>query len=341
MEAARLSVIVPTRDTRELALRCLGSLASAMAGGVEVIVVDDGSGDFTAAAVRARFPAALVVRHEAARGFTASANEGLGRACGNIFLLLNSDTEVEPAATSALVDAFAADPRLGVASARLLDPDRTPQWSGGATPTLAWLFLLASGLPAALHRVPGYRRIRPPRSDRRGRLDWVSGAAMAIRRQAWEEVGPFDTRFRFFAQDLDFCARARDAGWRVRLVEDARVVHVGGATIGRLPGSTRDRSHPGLLWSDLLVWAEKSRGRRWALAAARCLLAGGRLRLLARAAVLPLLPSRRRAGWTRDSEAYRLALDEARRWRAERRAPHGYEAGPGGTGGCGGGAPPG
>lgn len=322
MEAARLSVIVPTRDTRELTRRCLATLEDAMAAGAEVVVVDDGSGDGTAGAVRARFPAVLVLRHEAAQGFTASATEGLLSAHGDVLLLLNSDTEVEPAALSVLVEAFAADPRLGVASPRLLDPDRTPQWSGGAAPTLAWLFLLASGLPAALHGVPGYRRVRALR-DSRGRLDWVAGAAMAIRRRTWEEVGPFDTRFRFFAQDLDFCLRARSAGWRVRLVEEAKVVHVGGATLGREPGSTRRGSHPGLLWTDLLLWAEKWRGPRWALAASRCLALGGHVRLLARAAVRPLLPSGRRVEWARDSEAFRLAVDEARRWRAGRRSQRG------------------
>jgi GT2 family glycosyltransferase len=191
--------------------------------------------------------------------------------------------------------------------------------------------------------VPGWERWRArPRGH--GRLDWVPGAALAMRRRAWDEVGPFDTRFRFYAQDLDFCTRAADAGWRVRLVEEAHVVHVGGATIGREPGATRSRSHPGLLWTDLLLWAEKTRGRAWASSAARCIALGARLRLLARAAVLPLLPSAEREEWRRDSGAFRQALDEVRRWQAARR-PQGYEAGPGGTGGCGtgngAGAPPG
>ncbi len=336
MKPDPFSVVVPTRDTRELTLRCLGRLADAMSAGVEVVLVDDGSGDGTVAAVRERFPPVLVLRHEVAQGFTASANEGLRSARGHVLLLLNSDTEVQPGALPALADAFAADPRLGVASPRLLDPSGALQWTGGAAPSLAWLFFLASGLPAALHRLAGYRRVRPLASDTRGRIDWVTGAAMAIRRRVWDEVGPLDARFRFFAQDLDFCLRARDAGWRVRLVEAARVVHVGGATIGTLPGSAR-RSHPGLLWTDLLLWAEKSRGRRWALAASRCLTAGGHARLIARATARPLVPSGRHADWSRDSAAFRRGLDEVRRWRAERRSQRGYEAGPGGTGAWGGG----
>jgi N-acetylglucosaminyl-diphospho-decaprenol L-rhamnosyltransferase len=323
MDAARLSVVVPTRDTRELTLRCLASLGKAMASGTEVVLVDDGSRDGTAGVVRDRFPTVLVLRHEAALGFTASANDGLRRAGGDVLLLLNSDTEADEQALPRLVDAFDADPRLGVASPRLLNADRSPQWSGGPAPTLSWLFLLASGLPAALDGVPGYRRVRPVRSETGGRLDWVTGAAMAVRRRTWDEVGPFDARFRFCAQDLDFCLRAGDAGWRVRLVREAQVVHLGGATIGHHPGSARGRSHPGLLWTDLLLWAEKRRGRRWALAASSCLALGGSMRLVARAAVRPLLPARRRAEWNRDSEAFRLALDEVRRWRCEPHPPGG------------------
>jgi hypothetical protein len=317
MSAPRLSVVVPTHDTRELTLRCLSSIATAIAHGVEVVLVDDGSRDDTARAVRDRFPAVSVLRHDAAEGFTASANDGLRVTHGDILLLLNSDTEVEEEALPRLADAFAADPRLGIASPRLLNPDRSPQWSGGAAPTLAWLFLLASGIPAALDAVPGYRRIRPVRSETPGLLDWVTGAAMAIRRETWDEVGPLDNRFRFYAQDLDFCLRAHDVGWQVRLVGESQVVHVGGATIGRRSGAARRGSHPGLLWTDLLRWAEKRHGRPWAMAAARRLALGGRLRLVARTGTGFLLPTRRRALWTQDTDAFRLALEELRRWRAE------------------------
>ncbi|HSD66307.1 MAG TPA: glycosyltransferase, partial [Vicinamibacteria bacterium] len=87
----RLSVVVPTHDTRELALRCLGTLGRAMAAGAEVVLVDDGSRDDTAAAVGDRFPAARVLRREVAAGFTVSANDGLQDARGDVLLLLNSD----------------------------------------------------------------------------------------------------------------------------------------------------------------------------------------------------------------------------------------------------------
>src|SRR4051794_21990628 len=91
-----LSIVVPTHDTRDLTLACLGSIFRSPVEGMEVILVDDASRDGTAEAVRERFPTVRVERHETAERFTRSANEGLTRAKGEILLLLNSDTEVEP-----------------------------------------------------------------------------------------------------------------------------------------------------------------------------------------------------------------------------------------------------
>src|SRR6185369_3384658 len=124
-------------------------------------------------------------------GFTRAANLGLARASGEILLLLNSDTEVDASGLAALSAAFAAEPRLGAAGADLYYPDGSPQWSGGRAPTLAWLFALASGAPALFRRLPFYRRLKPP-GARGGAVEWVTGAALAVRRAAWEQAGPLD-----------------------------------------------------------------------------------------------------------------------------------------------------
>src|SRR5437764_10842555 len=114
-----LSVVIPTHDTRELTLACLASLYRSAVPGMEVIVVDDASGDGTTEAVRERFPAAIVLRHEAAQRFTRAANAGLARAQGEILLLLNSDTEVEPGGLAELIAVFHREPELGIAGALL------------------------------------------------------------------------------------------------------------------------------------------------------------------------------------------------------------------------------
>jgi len=302
-----LSVVIPTHDTRELTLRCLGSLGAAR-DDVETIVVDDGSRDGTAEEVGRRHPAVRVLRNPSALGFTASVNRGLREARGALLFLLNSDTEVDGETLPRLEEAFEASPRLGAGGASLRYPDGRPQWSGGHAPTSAWLFALASGLPALLSRLPGYRRLHPLAAEARGEVDWVTGAAMAIRRTAWEEVGPFDEGFAFYCQDLDYCLRLRTAGWEVRLIPGMRVLHHAGATIGKTSGALKARQHPGLLWADLVRLARKHEGAEAARKTAATLRLGGRLRVLSRSAALPLVPAERRPAWREDTEAFRGAL---------------------------------
>jgi GT2 family glycosyltransferase len=249
----------------------------------------------------------VVLRNETPLRFTRSANLGLARARGEIFLLLNSDTEVEPGGLGRLLAVFAREPRLGIAGALLHYPDGSPQWSGGGAPSPAWFFALSSGLPSLFARLPLYRRLKPLDSPGPARVDWVTGAAMAFRRAVWDAVGPLDEGFRFYAQDLDFCLRARRAGWEAAVRPELRVLHHHGATIGAAPGARR-RQHPEMLWSDLLRWARKHHGRAWAARAEAALRAGGALRLGSRLLARPFLGAERRAEWREDDRALRAAF---------------------------------
>lgn len=308
MPAMGLSVIVPTRETRDVTLRCLSTVAEAGRAIVtEVVLIDDGSRDGTAEAVSRRFPETRVVRHETPLGFTASANAGLRLASQPLILLLNSDTEVPSGALETLVAAFDGDPRLGIVGAQLLYPDGSGQWSGGRAPTLAWLFAESSGLARALARLPGYRAVRPLAATSDRDVDWVTGAALAMRREVWDAVGPLDEGFRTYAQDLDFCLRARDRGWAVRIVARCRVRHHHGVTVARLAGGV-GRQQPQALWTDLIRWAEKRRGAAYARRAGWAIAAGARLRLLGRRLLGPAVPADLRETWRVDTRELQLAL---------------------------------
>jgi GT2 family glycosyltransferase len=363
--ATTLSVVVPSRNTRELTLACLAAVGAAAAarpelGAIEVVLVDDCGDDGTAEAVAARFPAVRLLRTERQLGFTRAANRGLQAAAGRVLLLLNSDAEVGGGGEglSELLALFAAEPRLGIAGAALRYPDGSPQWSGGGEPTAAWLFALASGLAELLGRLPLYRRLRPPsgtggpgggseastrggggaggagsdggdggagtvggggRGGAPAEVAWVTGAAMAIRRATWEQVGPLDERFVFYAQDLDLCVGARQAGWQVAVAPGFEVVHHHGASIMAEGGEGGGRGrghgfqHPELLWTDLLRWASKRRGAAAARRAARALVAGGCLRLAGRRLVTPLVPAARRAQFRAASATFGRALAAVRR----------------------------
>lgn len=314
----RLTVVVPTHDTRSLTLACVESLLASQtpqARQIEVLLLDDASQDGTAEAVRSRFATVRVLRNEHPQGFTRSANRGLTAAKGEILLLLNSDTEIEPGAWGTLEETFRQNRRLGIVGAALRYPDGKPQWSGGANPSLLWLFALASGLPALVARIPGARALRPVRGASGAPVEWVTGAAMAFRREVWDEVGPFDESFRFYCQDLDFCARARASGWEVAVAPGFRVIHHHGATIGRRAGAA-GHQNPELLWSDLVRWGWKHRGPSWARRAALVLGVGGRLRLASRALRGLFHSGPARQAWQRGTLVYRHALasvrDEAR-----------------------------
>lgn len=306
MAALSLSIAIPTHGTRELTLRCLESLAAG-SHVREVIVVDDASADGTAEAIARLHPAVTLLVNQRREGFSRAANRGLAAAAGDLLLLLNSDTEVPAGSLTALQAAFAGDPKLGIAGAELRFPDGMPQWSAGLEPTPRWLFAQASGLPALLGRLPGYRRLRPPGRGPGARVDWVSGAAMAMRREVLEAAGPFDERYRFYCQDLDLCLAARDLGWRVAIAPGFVVIHHHGATISAGGGSAAPY-HPELMWSDLVRFAHKRGGAAAARRAAAALRAGARLRLVGRALIEPLIGRGRRERWRQDTEAFAAGL---------------------------------
>jgi hypothetical protein len=239
-----------------MTLHCCRSVLEA-APEAEVIVADDGSTDGTAELLAREVPSVRVVRRATNGGFAAAANDGIRAARGDVILLLNSDAIVDREAPAALLRAFASDPQLGIASAQLFDPDGTPQWTGGRTPTLFWMFAAMTGLGRIT------RRFR-----RRGQTglapDWVSGAAMAFRRAVWNDAGPLAEHYRFYCQDIDFCLAARAHGWRIAIVPEARVTHLRGATAGR------DRA---ILRDDLIAWGSARHGRVWKVVA-RVVLGG-------------------------------------------------------------------
>ena len=250
----RLSVVIPTFNTAAMTLRCCRAIDRG-----EVVVADDGSTDGTAELLARELPQVRVLRLETNGGFAVAANRGVAAARGDLILLLNSDAVVEAGALDALLQAFEHDPKLGVAGARLLDEDGTAQWSGGRTPTLLWMAAAISGLGRHARR---FRRAgTKPSSDE---VEWVSGAAMMFRAEVWRAAGPLSERYRFYCQDLEFCLRARDAGWRVRIVEEARVTHSLGRTIAA--GQPR-RQNVAALRDDLLAWGTARYGRAWGFVA--------------------------------------------------------------------------
>jgi N-acetylglucosaminyl-diphospho-decaprenol L-rhamnosyltransferase len=271
--AVKLSVVIPTFNTAEMTLVCCASVMASLPADAEVIVVDDASSDDTVRQIRDGFPEIVVLRQPRNRGFSSSANLGAAASRGELIVLLNSDTRVAPGTFDAFIDAFDRDRAMGVAGAQLVNADGSPQWSAGPVPTVPWLLVMVSGAASLL------QPFRRGRGSTGRDVGWVSGAAMMFRRRTWDVAGPFREDVRFYAQDLDFCVRARRGGWAIRFLKDVRVEHRHGATIAH---GAALRYAPDLLWLDLLTWARGEYGAAWARRARRGMIVAAWLRIAAR-----------------------------------------------------------
>lgn len=224
---AEVSVVVVTFESQATIAACLASLPPDL----ETVVVDNGSLDETVAIVRERFPHVAVIEGDVNRGFGAGCNLGVARTSGERVLLLNPDAAVTPGAIAALQAALAADRRLGAVGPLIRNPDGTPELSWGADPDLVSEWRRA--------REQHGRSPRPAPPQALSRVDWVSGACMLIRREAWAAVGGFDEDFFLYFEDCDLCLRLRRAGWGVAIAPDAEVNHVRGASAGRVEGQVK------------------------------------------------------------------------------------------------------
>ena len=224
-----LSIIIVSWNVRDLLRKCLASIGREMRlppERYEVIVVDNASSDGSAEVVRNEFPSVKLIASPTNLGFGAGCNLGYKAAAGEFVLLFNPDAEVIDHAVDGMLEVMRTHPGAGIIAPRLVNEDRSFQSAaGGAFFTLgnvAWHFLfLKDVLPSAVGPSTLFLE-----GDPRGlvSIDWVSGAAMMLRRAAvGEQI--FDEDFFMFGEDMDLCGRLRDRGWEVLYSGKHSVVH--------------------------------------------------------------------------------------------------------------------
>ena len=270
----RVSVIIPSFNTRDLLARCLESLVGAPQP-TEVIVYDNASSDGSAETVAERFPTVVLVWGSENIGFARANNAAARVATGDVLLLANSDTEVAPGAIAALLGALDARPDVGIVGARLVNPNGGYQQSARTLPCALNLFLEATGLSRLVNRPKLYGF----RGDRTRAVPYVSGAAMAVRRSVWDGLGGFDESFFFYGEDADLCARAGRRGWKTLFCHYAEVIHHGGASTAPIrPDAAVEgyrsaflfiaKHHGGLRLALARLWVALGAAIRWAVAVA-------------------------------------------------------------------------
>ncbi len=223
-----LSVIIVNWNVRDLLQRALASVYASWDGrpGLEIIVVDNASHDDSVAMLRETFPNVQVIANAENRGFTGGNNQGLAAATGDFLLLLNPDTEIVGDALPRMVDYLQIHPGVGMLGPQLLNPDGSAQSSRRRFPTLPVLFLESTWLEKlAPRKVLQHYYAKEQPDDLVQNVDWITGAAMLTRREAVAQVGGMDEGFFMYSEELDWCRRIRETGWRVVYFPEARIVH--------------------------------------------------------------------------------------------------------------------
>jgi N-acetylglucosaminyl-diphospho-decaprenol L-rhamnosyltransferase len=231
-----MTVVVVSFCTREALRVCLRSVLSA--GATEVVVADNGSTDGSAEMVARDFPLVSLLVDQSNPGYGAAANAAISRCRAEYVLLLNSDTWLRPGALEALRAYLDAHPEAALVGPRLLNLDGSLQRSCHHFPTPLMMLLDYSWVGRALDHIPVLRffYLASFAHDRSRPVPWVSGAALAIRRSAFDAVGGFDPSYFMYYEEVDLAYRLHQAGWETHFTPVTDVTHLGGASTSQQAG---------------------------------------------------------------------------------------------------------
>jgi len=224
-----LSICIVNWNTREDLRRCLDSLAAgAGALEIEVFVVDNASDDGSPAMVERDFPQVRLLRNPSNTGFAHANNQAIRQCRGDYVLLLNSDTLVSPGTLAVLVVGMEAHPEAGIGGPKLLNGDGSLQYSCRRFPTFTAGIFRNSAFGQWFSRNKKVRDYLMTDFDHASiaEVDWVSGAALCIRRAALERIGLLDERYFMYCEDVDWCYTVGQAGWKVLYFPEAVITHI-------------------------------------------------------------------------------------------------------------------
>jgi GT2 family glycosyltransferase len=208
----KISVVIPVWNGAPVISDCLTALYTHSGEELlEVVCVDNASHDESVTLIAECFPRTRLIRQPVNLGFAGGVNAGMEAAQGDVFILLNQDCVVQPGWLTEFVRAFQDHPEFGIAGCTILNPDGTVNHAG-----------------AMLHRPDMYGVHLTDVGDGQPRsVEYVTGAAFAVRRSTWDAVGHFDEGFYpAYYEESDYCCRARRKGIETGYVPGARVAHL-------------------------------------------------------------------------------------------------------------------
>lgn len=241
-----LTITICSWNTIEDTRACLASLESCRSeGDFEVTVIENDSADGSAEMIATEFPWVRLLLPGSNLGFTGGHNLALAEKNGFHAALLNSDTVVQPGAIATLMEFMRDNPEVGIVGPKLLNPDGSLQYSCRKFPNpvaaafrntaLGRLFPQNKSVTDYLMQDWDHATVRD--------VDWVSGAALFIRGEVYDQIGGLDPHFFMYCEDVDICKRTWAAGWRVTYLPDAVITHAIGRSTDKVANKMIVRFH--------------------------------------------------------------------------------------------------
>lgn len=257
MEKINVSVVIVNWNTKKLLENCLKSIVDKVGdiGKVEdftyeVIVVDNGSQDGSQKMVTTKFPKVRLLENKENLGFAKANNLGIQVAKGKYVLLLNSDTYMVENSLQKLVRRADETEDIGAVGPMLLNEDRSIQQSVGFFPHLTkvfWWMSFIDDLPFGSFLKP-YHVDHDSFYQKHHEVDWITGAAMLIPKRVFERVGVLDEKIFMYGEDVDWCYRAKAAGFKIFYSPTTRLVHIGRGSANKVSQNAILGEYMGLIY---------------------------------------------------------------------------------------------
>jgi N-acetylglucosaminyl-diphospho-decaprenol L-rhamnosyltransferase len=262
-----VSVILLNYRTPDLTINCLRSIEPTVEPWFKVLAVDNDSGDGSAEKIERAIAErgwsgwARLLRSPRNGGYSYGNNYGIRAQPARAYILLNSDTLVNPGTFRGLRDAMQRFPRAGLIGPAMLDGHGVPDQSFFRQPAPVSEFLRSSNTGVFSKLLDRYDLILPRREGPM-EVDWLGFACVLIRQEVVEQVGMLDDAYFMYFEDIDYCSRARDAGWTVLYLPEPQIVHLGAASSKVFAGGALLRRAPRYYYESRSRYFAKFYGRR-------------------------------------------------------------------------------
>lgn len=286
-----LSIIIVSWNAREYLLKCLESVILETADHLtEIIVVDNASTDGSPEMVKEYFPDVKLICNDANYGFAKANNIGIKQSSGRYLCFINSDIIVLKGSIDRMVVYIRQHPEVGMLGPKTLNPDRTLQPSCMGFPTLWNIFCRALALDSLFpeSKLFGGRLMAFWPHDTIRTAEVLNGCFWMVRRDALDQVGLLDEYFFFYGEDIDWCKRFREVGWKVVFFPDAEAIHYGGGSSSNAP----IRFYLEMQRADLQYW-KKHHSKPSAIAYVLITLLHQTVRVLGQIIIYIIKPSKR------------------------------------------------